>query len=133
MLYYINFCFSSRRRHTRCALVTGVQTCALPIFGVPGAACATPVLYAPSGPRGTTRFSENQLMYNQTDLKAVFNTGGLDHTFVIGASITKEDYDLTQGNVQRFADGTAPAYDPISIADPQGVYTGPVNFIASSI
>src|SRR3546814_5997264 len=24
--------FSSRRRHTRCALVTGVQTCALPIF-----------------------------------------------------------------------------------------------------
>src|SRR3546814_7291572 len=26
--------FSSRRRHTRCALVTGVQTCALPIFKV---------------------------------------------------------------------------------------------------
>src|SRR3546814_4394206 len=28
------FFFSSRRRHTRCALVTGVQTCALPISGV---------------------------------------------------------------------------------------------------
>src|SRR3546814_19726715 len=33
----VGFCvsscfFSSRRRHTRCALVTGVQTCALPIF-----------------------------------------------------------------------------------------------------
>src|SRR3546814_9416529 len=28
---YIWFFFSSRRRHTRCALVTGVQTCALPI------------------------------------------------------------------------------------------------------
>src|SRR3546814_3570982 len=27
------FFFSSRRRHTRCALVTGVQTCALPILG----------------------------------------------------------------------------------------------------
>src|SRR3546814_15012623 len=26
------FFFSSRRRHTICALVTGVQTCALPIF-----------------------------------------------------------------------------------------------------
>src|SRR3546814_17468690 len=26
------FCFSSRRRHTRCALVTVVQTCALPIL-----------------------------------------------------------------------------------------------------
>src|SRR3546814_1575311 len=29
-LQYVFF-FSSRRRHTRCALVTGVQTCALPI------------------------------------------------------------------------------------------------------
>src|SRR3546814_12474374 len=28
---YVCFFFSSRRRHTRCALVTGVQTCALPI------------------------------------------------------------------------------------------------------
>src|SRR3546814_1556959 len=27
----MSFVFSSRRRHTRCALVTGVQTCALPI------------------------------------------------------------------------------------------------------
>src|SRR3546814_10522393 len=26
------FFFSSRRRHTRCALVNGVQTCALPIY-----------------------------------------------------------------------------------------------------
>src|SRR3546814_1733544 len=30
------FFFSSRRRHTRCALVTGVQTCALPIFQAAG-------------------------------------------------------------------------------------------------
>src|SRR3546814_1680543 len=28
---YAYFCFSSRRRRTSCALVTGVQTCALPI------------------------------------------------------------------------------------------------------
>src|SRR3546814_967225 len=41
MLFRVNICvqfvfvfffFSSRRRHTRCALVTGVQTCALPIL-----------------------------------------------------------------------------------------------------
>src|SRR3546814_2669143 len=31
------FFFSSRRRHTRCALVTGVQTCALPILLETGA------------------------------------------------------------------------------------------------
>src|SRR3546814_4407410 len=30
----LGFFFSSRRRHTRCALVTGVQTCALPILVV---------------------------------------------------------------------------------------------------
>src|SRR3546814_10770332 len=37
LFMFVFFCFSSRRRHTRCALVTGVQTCALPIssnFGV---------------------------------------------------------------------------------------------------
>src|SRR3546814_1649312 len=31
---FFYFFFSSRRRHTRCALVTGVQTCALPISAV---------------------------------------------------------------------------------------------------
>src|SRR3546814_7985368 len=45
------FFFSSRRRHTRCALVTGVQTCALPIYG--GAtdriALAVPVTASISG------------------------------------------------------------------------------------
>src|SRR3546814_8957848 len=31
-MYVLCFFFASRRRHTRCALVTGVQTCALPIY-----------------------------------------------------------------------------------------------------
>src|SRR3546814_6666878 len=30
--FFFVFFFSSRRRHTSCALVTGVQTCALPIY-----------------------------------------------------------------------------------------------------
>src|SRR3546814_2695820 len=30
--FFFDFFFSRRRRHTRCALVTGVQTCALPIY-----------------------------------------------------------------------------------------------------
>src|SRR3546814_10466080 len=34
MNYFAAFFFSSRRRHTRCALVTGVQTCAHPIYTV---------------------------------------------------------------------------------------------------
>src|SRR3546814_17606285 len=39
---YWSFFFASRRRQTRCALVTGVQTCALPISlvaGLPAALC----------------------------------------------------------------------------------------------
>src|SRR3546814_4629901 len=32
LFVFLFFFFSSRRRHTRCALVTGVQTCALPIL-----------------------------------------------------------------------------------------------------
>src|SRR3546814_7192692 len=36
------FFFSSRRRHTRCALVTGVQTCALPICKANSTSCPAP-------------------------------------------------------------------------------------------
>src|SRR3546814_8336475 len=32
MVFFFSCFFSSRRRHTRCALVTGVQMCALPIY-----------------------------------------------------------------------------------------------------
>src|SRR3546814_15026228 len=39
--FVLCFFFSSRRRHTRCALVTGVQTCALPIYGGAGYAFGT--------------------------------------------------------------------------------------------
>src|SRR3546814_6904148 len=44
------FFFSSRRRHTRCALVTGVQTCALPIYDL-----------RPSGRRGGNRGGDRPL------------------------------------------------------------------------
>src|SRR3546814_6055657 len=49
------FVFSSRRRHTRCALVTGVQTCALPIFSSAARSAATitpaPIMPQPTKPR----------------------------------------------------------------------------------
>src|SRR3546814_2424047 len=56
--------FSSRRRHTRCALVTGVQTCALPIWPAEGASAATarsPGLFqqvAEAAPGGDDRAAE---------------------------------------------------------------------------
>src|SRR3546814_5874411 len=62
------FFFSSRRRHTRCALVTGVQTCALPISArkprpttkppvaacLPNSACRKKKATASSWPRART-------------------------------------------------------------------------------
>src|SRR3546814_9854978 len=46
------FVFSSRRRHTRCALVTGVQTCALPIYVFKRADIAWPVVRFEQHDRG---------------------------------------------------------------------------------
>src|SRR3546814_5304807 len=59
-LYYLYafslFFFSSRRRHTRCALVTGVQTCALPICGSPARCPSAPARVPPgSGARTAPR------------------------------------------------------------------------------
>src|SRR3546814_1101321 len=55
MLCYISFSFfffSSKNRHTRCALVTGVQTCALPI------SCAgASVILTPETPWSRARMS----------------------------------------------------------------------------
>src|SRR3546814_2424791 len=78
MLGYI-FCFffSSRRRHTRCALVTGVQTCALPIYGsdAAGAAVHAQRYHADGTPDGA------QLLVNEPSSKTV----------VQGATVAMDD------------------------------------------
>src|SRR3546814_957153 len=60
-MFFFVVCLSSSRRHTRCALVTGVQTCALPICGGsplgtmvsctrgPGLVAAVAVVFAAAG------------------------------------------------------------------------------------
>lgn len=112
-----------------------------------GVACPATVpagYYLPSGPRGTTRDTRNQLMFDQLDLKAVVNTGAIEHTITIGGAATWEKYDLYNGNSLRNANGTAfyTAYPLINIDNPNeivagptgrvygsNVYAGPVNFI----
>src|SRR3546814_8850995 len=60
------FFFSSRRRHTRCALVTGVQTCALPIWPRAGSRSsapsgrAAPTASPPSSNRETLRRNQHE-------------------------------------------------------------------------
>src|SRR3546814_20506869 len=68
------FFFSSRRRHTRCALVTGVQTCALPICLLDAAAqAAVPlsgegVLAATQGPRLESVAEIRRLVRDRCDM-----------------------------------------------------------------
>ncbi len=90
-----------------------------------------PNSYYPSGPRGNIRNQENQLLYNQTDLRSVFNTGGLEHTLVVGLSLTREDYELVSGNVLRTPTGVTVAQPPISLTAPNTLYVGALNFIQS--
>lgn len=116
--------------------------------------------YLPSGPRGNTRDTRNQLMFDQIDLKAVFNTGPVEHTIDFGGAATWEQFNLSTGNLLRAADGSSPfVFNPaapsasahlpyINIADPNNVvnspsvpgglygsnvYTGPLSYIPSAL
>jgi catecholate siderophore receptor len=96
-----------------------------------GAACPAttpPGYYLIGGPRGTYRDSKNQLMYDQFDLRGVFDTGGIEHTLVAGASATWEKYNLTSGSVYRNADTTLVPYPLVNIANPNEVIPGPAGF-----
>ncbi|KTF69553.1 TonB-dependent receptor [Sphingomonas sp. HT-1] len=108
--------------------------------------------YLPSGPRGNTRDTRNQLAYDQVDLMARFNTGFIEHSVTLGAAAMWEKFELSTGNVLRAANGTNPfSYYPLmSIENPgavvtgpaatsgvarvygSNVYTGPINFIESA-
>lgn len=102
-----------------------------------GAACGAgqvPGTYYPGGPRGTSRFSVNKTLYNQTDFTFDVGLLGLEHTLVLGGSWLKEEYGLDSGNSQRNPGGATPnpALDPIDLSDPDAIYTGPINFIRTA-
>jgi catecholate siderophore receptor len=104
-------------------------------FTVLNVACTGAGLFTPAGgSRGNTRSTENQLAYNQTDLKAVVNTGFIEHTLDLGFSASRENYDAATGNSQRTATGVAVVATPYSYTNPSSgnVYTGPVNFVVAS-
>lgn len=99
-----------------------------------GAACTTRGLFTPSTNRGITRDATTTMLYNQTDLKAKVVTGGITHDLVLGASISSENFDQKSGNRLRNADGTIPtaSFTPITIANPENVWNGPVNFTVTA-
>ena len=106
-------------------------------FTAGGVACTSPGFFVPSGgSRGNTRDTRNQIIYNQTDLKGTADTFGIEHSFDLGLSLSRETYDVRSGNSQRNSDGTTVAIPNYAWNDPnignRNVYTGPVNFIASA-
>ncbi|HUQ14132.1 MAG TPA: TonB-dependent receptor [Novosphingobium sp.] len=87
-----------------------------------------PGFFQPNGPRGRVRDQENQLLYNQTDLRIESGAaGGLRNTLVIGAALTLEDYAITTSELVRDVAGRALILPQTPIADPDTTYTGPIN------
>src|SRR3546814_3909747 len=92
MSFYLFFFFSSRRRHTRCALVTGVQTCALPILS---ASLGVDVIYR-SDTTGVVGGNDPRFAipaYTLVDLRA--SLGAADDRWRVslwGKNITNEFY-----------------------------------------
>jgi catecholate siderophore receptor len=107
--------------------------------------------YLASGPRGNVRDTRNELGYDQLDLRANFETSGIEHNLVAGTALTWEKFTLHTGREFRNANGSDPfgtkGLPLINIADPSqtivgpstgvyagniygnNVYTGPINYI----
>jgi catecholate siderophore receptor len=135
-------------------LASGVQPVPTTATGTTGAACTAtiqnvttgtgpaignitvtipPGFWQPSGPRGLVRDQENQLFYNQTDLRLVSGEANrLRNTLVVGAAFTWEDYRIETASLPRNAAG-APLLLPLeSISNPSGIYSGPINYTVTA-
>jgi catecholate siderophore receptor len=95
-----------------------------------GAACAAPGTFVPNR-SGTVRDTTNEILVNQTDFTLEFATGRIEHTFVTGFSLSEETYHRDNGSGLRNPLGELPnpVLAPMSIANPDHVYAGPVNII----
>src|SRR3546814_14484875 len=84
IVLFCYFFFSSRRRHTRCALVTGVQTCALPISS--GSFCFG--LYCPSSLSQSRKFSEQA--FTRTSTSPAAGGAGCGRSVITRAVVRSE-------------------------------------------
>src|SRR3546814_10665988 len=113
------FFFSSRRRHTRCALVTGVQTCALPICN-----STQGLLYRNNGSGGFTDVSAGSGLADVAAsdygniIAADFDNDGQQDLLVAGVSDSVRLY-RNNGNMTLTA-STATSFGPTSGSGPDG-------------
>src|SRR3546814_12210029 len=103
MLFFV----SSRRRHTSCALVTGVQTCALPIF----AEGDRVVMYYGAANRDPEVFDRpHELDLRRSPNHHVAFGGGGPH-FCLGAHIARIEIDALLRQILARLDDLSPAGD----------------------
>src|SRR3546814_9700744 len=105
VVWFIGVFFSSRRRHTRCALVTGVQTCALPILQGATREIAPPA---------HVRMSEEDWPFWHSVIAEFARSEWTDHQLEMAAMLARamadlerEQYDLrAEGSVMTSERGT---------------------------
>src|SRR3546814_20580625 len=112
------FFFSSRRRHTRCALVTGVQTCALPIYE----GDALPRLLVANDPRLADFAMEVVRLEERQNLRAVHVD--LDYVYDLDPAQTDRNLGIL---AQRIADmGVNTVFlQPFAHPDDEGLVRSP--------
>lgn len=129
---------TSAPQGTFCLQTTGLQPVGANGASTVGLACPANVTrgtFLPSGPRGLVRDQENQLFYNQTDLRLESGAkGSIHNVLVVGGVLSQEDYQITSASLPRNPDGSAVAALPlINIANPDTVYRGPTNFTITAV
>jgi catecholate siderophore receptor len=122
---------ASAPQGTFCLAETGRQPVGAGPDATEGLPCPpglAPGSFQPTGPHGRVRDQVNDLLHTQTDLTWVAGeTGAVRNVLVVGGSLTWEDYRLETAELARNPDGSAAPLPIDSIADPAGIYTGPVN------
>ncbi|MBW8752698.1 MAG: TonB-dependent receptor, partial [Sphingomonadales bacterium] len=102
-------------------------------FGTSPTITVAPGFFQPNGPRGLVRDQLNTLFYNQTDLRVESGAkGGFHNTLVIGGALTWEDYSITTASLVRNAAGQALVLPQISLANPNTVYAGQINYTVTA-
>ncbi|MGO4223173.1 TonB-dependent receptor [Lysobacter sp. TAF61] len=98
-----------------------------PATGLPCPRPLRPGDYRPGGPRGFSRDTRNGIAISQTDLTSRFATGSIGHALVAGVSFSRESFELDTTNLLRNPDGSPVAPPITSLANPDSLWTGPVN------